>query len=355
MNLILRPGFLITICFLPLNFGFSQSVESNRDTYSILTEPYNERPLNLHRGQLQANLGYMLAIRTRSYDAGGARISLSEDGRASVIHTFPLDIRYGILEFLEVGARINYSKQGIREQTRTYISGGDYININELNEYKGFSDLEIWGGMRLPIQYNIFDFAIRGGVSFPTANHRPDKPSHTIEPLEDQSYSIQYHYNHKNGNGVMQYLVSALFKLRLNRFSIIGNGIFYIPSGEGESIQWNERLENNQFVYEEVPYTYYLSRSLDFNGEIHFQALGWLDIFLGGQYFSNNGGWTEQYGDQYALPERRLVYIQPGLEIQVSPLIRLNQEIGFPVSGKNTDAPFFINISLSFNMMPFAM
>ena len=48
-----------------------------------------------------------------------------------------------------------------------------------------------------------------------------------------------------------------------------------------------------------------------------------------------------------------MVSIEPGLEIQVTPAITIYQKAGFPVSGRNMHAPFYMYITASFNRFPF--
>ncbi|MEZ5001377.1 MAG: hypothetical protein R2727_12435 [Bacteroidales bacterium] len=45
-----------------------------------------------------------LAVRAKSFSDTGDKIGLTEDGSASIQHKYLLNIRYGILEFIEAGA-----------------------------------------------------------------------------------------------------------------------------------------------------------------------------------------------------------------------------------------------------------
>ncbi|MEZ5001379.1 MAG: hypothetical protein R2727_12445 [Bacteroidales bacterium] len=72
-------------------------------------------------------------------------------------------------------------------------------------------------------------------------------------------------------------------------------------------------------------YSYLLPGSMNIYGSLHYQAIGWLDTFVAYNYRHNSGGWIEQYGNKYAREESTLSYINLGLEIQLSPLLRLNE------------------------------
>lgn len=331
----------------------AQTGEGGQDKYTLLTEPFNLRPLNMHKGQWQINTGYSLGVRTKTYDSAGEKISLDTDGTASVKHSFMFNIKYGILEYLEVGAGMNFYKQGIRGKTSNYFSGLDYIVTNELSEYNGFEDLHLHASLSLPLDIDLIDFAVEGGLSLPTARHEPDKPSHTFIYYEYQSYTFNYHYNYNNGLGVKTWDITASLKLSLNNISLIATGSYNVPFEEGESCYWDESFETDRFEYEKIPYSYLTPEYLSVSSEIHYQAIAWLDVFAGYDYRRSNGGWFEWYGDKYAEPEVRTSYINTGVEIQVSPIIRLYEKAGFSIGGKNADGPFYILTSLSINMFPF--
>lgn len=350
-NILLKAALLLAISSQVL---IATAQDNNKATsYSILTESFNLRPINMHRGQLQINTGYKLSVRTKSYNREGEVISLQEDGSASVQHKYLFDIKYGVLEFIQLGARVNYYKQGIRSETHNYLSGVNYITVNKLNEYKGFEDLFLHASVSLPFNINNFDFAMTGGVSLPTAKHEPDKPSHEAVPLGLPSYTFNYQYNNKNGLGVPVWTGQADVQLSLNKLTLTSSASLSKASAEGESIYWSEYFEDREFFYNQTAYSYLLQDNLNIYTSIHYQAIGWLDTFLAYDYTKATGGWTEQYGNRYALPEMKLSYLQLGFEIQLSPLLRLNEIAGFATGGQSADASFYILTSLSFNMIPF--
>ncbi|MCD4769293.1 MAG: hypothetical protein K8R35_03920 [Bacteroidales bacterium] len=350
---IIKTLILNILLVIPTGLLFGQEQSGSIDKYSLLTEPFNLRPINMHKGQFQINAVYKLSIRTKSFDNSGDKIGLLEDGSASIRHTYVFNMRYGILEFFEVGAEMNFFKQGVRGKTRNYLSGLDFITINELNEFNGFEDIRLHASASLPFEVDIFDFSIEGGISLPTAKHEPDEPTHTFQFLGFQSYIFNYHYNNNNGIGVPAWNTSATIHLTFNKITLVSTGSFYSPFREGSSVIWDESFVNDIFTYDKTTYSYLPSESLNIFASVHYQAIGWLDLSLGFDHFQTSGGWFEQFENKYANPDKKLSYLQIGLEIQVSPLIRLNEVAGFALSGQNTDGPFYILTSLSFNMIPF--
>jgi hypothetical protein len=248
---------------------------------------------------------------------------------------------------------MNYSMQGVRDKTENYFSGNDYITVNHLSEYKGFDDLRLFSAIRLPLKTDYFGFGIEGGISIPTSKYMPEKPTHTIESLGGLSALINYHYNNRNGTGVPVWNSSVYLKLILDKFSLYAFGSFQSPVKEGVSIRWDETLINQHFQYSSQNYSYLPSGFISYYISLHAQTTGWLDLFIAMDHTSSIGGWTEYYGLKLSNPEKKLTYIRPGIEIQVSPLVRLNEEAGFSVSGQNSDGPFYVLTSLVFNVIPF--
>ena len=81
--------FAILIPCASLN---AQQEKQARDKFTLLTMAYNQRPLTLYKGQFQANAAYRFGVRTKSYDENGDKISLKQDGAASIVHTYLLEV-----------------------------------------------------------------------------------------------------------------------------------------------------------------------------------------------------------------------------------------------------------------------
>jgi hypothetical protein len=331
-----------------------QTETPERDKYTLLTMPYNKRPLTLYRGQFQANAAYRFAVRTKSFNNNREKISLKTDGTASIMHTYLLEIKYGITDFIEIGADSYFMKNGIRSPSATYLSGSDVINTNTLNEYKGMGDLTLAVVVRLPMEYKSYDVSIRGGITLPVATYKPSEPTHTItDYTSPNNFTVNYHFNNNNGNGVPLYFISGAAKFTYSKVSLEARGVYRIPVKEGESLRWGWTLSGSTFSYYSNPYSYLPDRSLIINGSIHYQAAGWLDIFMTSYYSKTSSGWTEYYDNKYANPETSLVTVEPGFELQISPALTIYQYAGFQLAGKSTDAPFYLLTTISFNMFPF--
>jgi len=339
------------VCFIPAK---SQTGSKPRDKFTLLTMPYNKRPLTLYRGQFQANAGYKFAVRSHSFDNNGDVIDLKENGNSSVLHYYYLDLKYGLFNFIELGAEVDYLKRGIRKESITYMESTGDITFNELSEYKGMGDLFLYTSLRLPFEYKWFDFRLSGGMFIPTAKFEPEEPTHTITDMIDlYNYTINYHFNNRNGFGVPLYRISAEAKISFSKFTFETGFNFRDPLKEGTNIRWDQTLANGSFSYTNRPYQYLPDRTIMFNASIHYQAAGWFNIYLNGSYLGTSGGWTDFWDLKYSNPEIHLLTIEPGYELQISPSLTLYQIAGISLFGKNSEAPFYLITTLSYNIFPF--
>jgi hypothetical protein len=349
--LILLAAFQVS--FIPVS---SQTSSVPRDKFTLLTMPYSKRPLTLYKGQFQANAGYKFAVRSRTYDADGNLIVLKDIGTASVYHYYFLEMKYGVTNFLELSAQTNYMKRGIRSVTENYFASvTDAIMVNSVTETKGLGDILLMASFRLPITYKWFDVNISGGVFIPSAKYQPAEPTHKVSNITAASaFTVDYHFNNKNGYGVPIWQVSGASKFTLSKFSLEADFTYRKPFKDGENIRWDQELTiTKAFTYSTEKYQYLLNSSYDVNASLHFQATGWFNIALNSGYFYSGGGWTEYWGDKYKNREEYLFSLEPALEIQISPSIKIYEVAGFPVSGKNMDAPFYLFMTLSYNLFPF--
>lgn len=347
-------AIILSAWLIPFSLVNGQQEKQARDKFTLLTMPYNQRPLTLYRGQFRANAGYRFAVRTKSYDGNGEKISLKDEGSVSIIHSYLMEIKYGITDFIEVGAVSYYMRNGIRSESNSTLSGSDVITSNTLNEYRGIGDLTLAAAVRLPVEYKSYDVSLKGGITLAAAEWKPSEPTHTISEYKSpNNYTVNYHFNNNNGTGVPVYLISGAAKFTFSKISLEARGTFKAPMKAGESIRWGWTLYGSTFNYYNTPYSYLPDRSFIINGAIHYQAAGWFDLFLTNYFSKTSSGWTEYYNNKYSNPEVSLLTLEPGFELQISPSLIIYQYAGFQIAGKNTDAPFYLLTTISFNMFPF--
>jgi hypothetical protein len=354
-----RIIFAILLLFFIPFCGDGQNIPAVKDKFVLLTMPYNQRPLNIYRGQLQIDAGYKFAVRAQSFDSNGKLVNLKSNGTGSVYHYYFAELRYGLTNFIELGAETDFLRRGIRDATTKVVSvtttATETVTLNKLTESRGMGDLFVYTALQLPFEYHWFDIGIKGGMFLPTAKHESKQPTNTVQTYLTASneYTVNLHYNFTNGYGVPVYYIGLSAKVTLGKFSSEAAWTMRTPMKEGTSIRWEETLVEKVFSYEDKSYKYLLSNSFTTDVSLHYQATGWFNVFVNGSIFRTKGGWTEYWGNKYINSEKRLVNIEPGFELQVSPSITIYQVAGFPVKGKNNDAPFYLFTTLSYNFFPF--
>jgi len=201
------------------------------------------------------------------------------------------------------------------------------------------------------MQYRWFDASATAGMFLPSSKYEPPKPTHTVQSslISANSYTVNYHYNYTNGYGVPVYLVAASLKLSLKKVTLETDFAFKTPQKEGKNIRWEETLVDKAFSYYDKTYKYLLSNSYTLNTSLHYQATGWFDLYLNGSFQKTKGGWTEHWDKKYTNPETMLLSVEPGFELQISPRMTICQVAGFPLRGKNTDAPFYLYTTIRFS------
>jgi len=345
---------VILLVLLPVSHVNCQTGTGVRDKYALLTMPYNKRPLALYKGQFQFNAGYKFAVRGSSYDLNGDIIRLKDNGTASVMHYYFAEIKYGITDFLEVSVASDYLMRGIRSETSEYWSLTELITVNNLTETKGMGDILLSATGRLPFEFKMIDFSLKGGLFLPTAKYEPGKPTHSVTDfISETVYTINYHFNNTNGYGVPVSLLSAAAKFTYNQFTLETDYSFSFPVKEGTNIRWDHTFEYNNFYYTKQSYQYLVNQTNLLNISVHYQAAGWFDLNLNGMLLNSGKGWTDYWGVKYKNPDQNLFSLEPGFEIKVSPALTIYQVVSVPLSGKNMDAHFFLFTTLSVNMFPF--
>jgi hypothetical protein len=344
---------LLAAGLIPLK---SQSISDHGDKFTLLTMPYNRRPLTLYKGELQVNAGYKFAVLSRSFNDDGSLLILKDEGIASVFHYYFAELKYGITDFLQISAQTNYMKRGIRSVTENYITSvSEAIKVNTVTETKGLGDILLLASFRLPVTYKWFDVGVTGGAFVPSAKYQPEKPSHRVSNITSANvFTVDYHFNNKNGYGVPVWLLSGVLKFTASKFSVETDFTYRKPVGEGENIRWEEELTvDKAFSYTTNTFGYLLNSSYDVNASLHYQVRGWLDIRLNSSYHYSAGGWTEYWGNKYQNRPESLFTLEPALEIQISPSLTVYEVAGFPLSGSNIDGPFYLFMTLSFKTFPF--
>jgi len=349
----MKRGILILVfLLLLLSLDFYKSLAQDTDVYSLLTERYVDRPVNVHRGQLQVNTGYELSVLNKKFDTEGKAVNIAKDGSAAMQHLFPLDIRFGLLEYLQISVGINYARNGIRERN-IWIAGYDTeLSIDELNEFKGTDNLKLGLSFRVPLGTEYLDWNAYGNIALPVFNNRPDQPDHSIfTPLFATSTQINYYYRNKFGSGILTGVFGTDLKINASKISVILSGNFTAPLKEGTNIQWRSNLIENEFEYYTEEFNFKCGQQIDYLALFAYQAIDWfaLQLFVSGT--NTFGGWSNMTGKKVGYRSENLVTGGLRYELMVSPHLRVFQTIEVPFWGKNIIGSFVIQTGISLNFI----
>jgi hypothetical protein len=324
------------------------------DKYDLLTESYVNRPLSMHKGQIQINSGYEFSIINAKYDQERKKIDLTVDGSVSAKHLIPVELKFGILEYLQLSASTTFANMGIRSQNYAVYNSESILYVSEINTYKGMNDLYFGTDLTAPFKWHFINWVISAGISMPVFNHEPDKPGHSYTILDPATGSakLEYRYNRKYASGVPKGFIGSSVKLRTSKMSF--TGVFAYSTGiqNGESYDWNFRLVDDEFEYEKEKYMFYPGQTTDYRGEVAMQVISWFTLWSAFSGYRSSRGWSDITGKKVGIPEESLSNLSLGFEILISPALRIKQQIVLPVSGKNLIAQLGFQTGFSLNFIP---
>ncbi|MBN2215248.1 MAG: hypothetical protein JW723_13505 [Bacteroidales bacterium] len=349
----MKECLLIVLAVFTLSdFTFAQD---NITKFSLLTERAVDRPLTMHKGQLQANIQYGFSRNTLKYNDFGSSLNLQEEGIAFSDHVFEARFSYGLFEMIEINAEAVYQSSIERKAEYMVLSEEGIRYYSEFTEAKGFKDIYLGAKVRPLPDYDFFDLCLENGITFPTASFNPDLPEHEFElnETEENISYIKYHYNENHGTGVAVYYIGVTLKIRLQRMAFLGSFKHQRPLKEGIKTEWRSSLTDSRFDYAGLNYKFKPNNTSYAAITCHYQLFPWFDLYGDIQYQKSSGGWSYQLLQQRKDPVEKVISGCLGYEIQASPLIRIFQHINFSMTGQNTNGYYLVITGASFNLFPF--
>ena len=110
-------------------------------------------------------------------------------------------------------------------------------------------------------------------------------------------------------------------------------------------------MYEDEFSYQSVPYKTKPGNTLSYVLTFDYQAIDWFDVFGRFSGMMYRGGWDEKEGVRIGHPEKNIMAVGFGYEIQVARHLRLFQSMDIPILGKNELAPLVIYTGASFNFL----
>ena len=339
-------GIICLLIILPV-FAYSQV---SRDSL-FNSERTMDRRFTLYKGQIRMEGTYEFFAFKKDYDENGNKETLSEKGISSNQHAFNTNIRFGIIDYLDIEAKIKFKNKNYRGEPVNLISSASpSLQLFTDITTKGFEDIYLGLNGMAPFPTNKLDLGGTFGIYLPTANSEAEQPQHSFS-TDDLGEVINYNFQENWGYGVASLYYKGFVKFRINDFAIAAFYESRVPNGESENQAWTSRInDNNTFEYTSVPFQYQVAQKTHLNVQMELQLYSWVNVFLTYSRFKSSGGWTAESGNKVAIAEEKLSVINPGYEVIVSRKIWLRQGVNLPLSGENITAPFSIYISLYYNL-----
>jgi hypothetical protein len=357
--MILRNIFLISLVhIITISYTYGQD-SPNKST----GERYIDKPLTLHKNNLEFGLGYQFGALTNIYDNNGHVVA--DEGIAASNYAVNTQLTYGITERLQLQTLVNFFsytrriepvlQSGVGLNPITYTQG--IIN------YKGLIDPNFNLKYLLLSNKHKVSIAIGGGISLPMAKYRPEKPN--IDAYVYDKYTMGYNflYTNHNGLGTSAYNLNCAIKLSLRGFreNISLSKLivrlytdYYMAPATVSTNDWH-------YVFEAGNPNGYTVQSLSIKHKegnwfsnkllIDWQAFNITSFQFGASNRYYFHGWNQTDYMKTAENDVSETCLLLGSHIQASQRLRIDNFVSIPVKGRNIDSFFNCQIALVYYLM----
>ena len=328
--------------------GFSQSKDS-----LLANERTLDRPLNVHGGQLRVTGSYGFGYVSRRYENGGNAVNLVDKGFGHALHNGLAEIKFGIMEHLQLTAILQYETRLRRDQKYQigHIGDQSWTFVKGTERIGGMRDPYIGLDFRLPFKTRKVDVMVSGGSFLPLARSVEPQPEHSYNQIYSDREIVYRRYT-PVGYGVAVAAVGGAVKYRLQNFGITASAMHYHAfSPETEGIDYSHRLlPNNSFEYESSSYKKGVPDMLMISAMLEYQASPFFNLFLHAQYSQATKGWREWEGGKMSAYNNQLVNGGVGFELIITPRIWFREAFTLPVKGEDIESGVSFQTSLSYNL-----
>lgn len=345
----LRIFILVSLLLFQI-IGRAQSVSDSL----LLTETTLSRPIFLHRNQIRITSGYEMAVINRRFQSDGSIIQLSDINLSGIRHTLPFDLKYGVTDFIQVNLAINHKSQIFRE-------GSDYIvvidptstnpsltEVYRVTEKRGFDDLLAGVDMRIPFKNNRWDIGLSVGMQTSITGNQTPPPNHELIVTSDSR-----RFNFKNqgtwSNGVPTLRIGGVLKFRQPKWGITLTSDYRHGLKQGTDRFWTYELVNNNFQYTSNSYSFQMADFLFNQVQFEYQLVSWFNSFFQVNHIEKNNAWVEIRQAQRRLEVDKVTQFYLGFEILATHRLWVRQQFGVSIDGRNSDAPIFFGVTISYN------
>lgn len=320
----------------------------------LMKETTLSRPIFLHKNQVRVTSGYEMAIINRRFLADGSAIKLSDINLSGIRHSVPFELKYGLTDFLQVDLAINHRNQILREGSdQIIVIDPSLVNpplteVYRVTEKIGFDDLMVNLAARVPFKTNRWDIGISVGLQTPTMNIQTPQPNHEVITTPD---SRRFNFRNQGtwSNSIPTVRLGGIFKFRQPKWGITLTTDYRHGLKEGTNRFWTYQLTNNNFQYSATSYAFQAADFVSNQAQLEYQITSWFNAFFNITHFTEKNGWVKVNQTQRKVSDEEITQAFLGFELLATHRLWIRQQFGFSTGGKNSDAPIFFGISISYN------
>jgi len=347
-----------------LQYGFVMAQDS---TNNYLSERYIDRPLTLHKNNLEFAFSYQFGALMSIFNENGDHINIADEGISSSNQMLNFQLTYGITERLQVQALLsNYSYKKTSQLVIQYGFGYTFKYINGLETSKGFFDPSIRLNYLLIGNDKKLSLSIGGGISIPVAKYKPESPMIDSSLLRVQngfsSVNYVFNYRYHNGTGAPVYNLNMALKFRPG--SISGTDFsskiiarlytdYYTAPAKVSTNDWQYVFDAgnpNDYTFQPLAIKQKKGDWLINRLYIDYQAYSIVSFMLGASSVIYFHGWNQTESMKIAENDVSETSLLIGAHFQASPRLRIDQLFTLPVAGKSTESYFNCQFALIYKI-----
>jgi hypothetical protein len=340
---------VVWLCLVVLSNLLAQS---SKDSL-LANERTMDRPINVHKGQVRVSGGYGFEYISKRFDDDGESVELKKDGQARAHHLSYLQVKFGLLEFLQLNAQAGYQAQNVRYPQNVvvgYPDLGSNTSVSMQNRIAGLEDLSLGLDFRLPLRTRKIDIMLSTAATLPIAGFQQKQPENKLQ-TEPNFWQVEYNYVTPMGHGVSMFQFGGATKFRLKNWAITLMGDYKRAFTETTRTEWTHQInDDEQFEYQSSEYRVSLPGQIQASVMIEYQPSSIVNLFLEAGYLSRTNGWRETNLGKEKLPDEKYISMGPGFEIIVTPRIWFREAVSLPISGAHTERGVQFLSTLSYNL-----
>lgn len=327
-------------------------------------ERFIDRPLTLHKNNLEFYFGYQFGSLRNSFDKNGNRLNMAKEGVTASDQMLNLQLTYGLTERIQLQTLFAYyAKEKALEPIAQKGLGSGVSLTNYIMKSNGFIDPNFKINYLLIKNQKKISFTIGCGISLPVSKYKPEPPN--VDSIYVDQYRTDYNflYQYHNGLGTPVYNLNCAFKLRLGNY--LANDLlskiilrlyfdYYSAPSELLTNDWQyvfDAGKPNGYTFQSLPIKHKQGDWLSNRLLIDWQAFNITSFQIGASNRYYFHGWNQT--DYMKIAENDIceTNLLVGAHIQATSRLRIDELLSLPIAGKSVESDFTWQIGLIYNLL----